>query len=192
MVSLASLVGEKMFFGDDSSSGVSGDLHTATSISLNMEGRWGMGGQVGSFSATLAAQNAHPILDGTDRNVLETALGKRAEARLTELAERTGALLQENRVSVLAVGHALETHRTLSGQDITAVMNREQGPVVDGRPYGDPDFVAELEAYHQSAASIHGEKSSLPLPVPVTRRHTPELTPFPNTAEHRAEPSEDA
>jgi ATP-dependent Zn protease len=192
MVSLASLVGEKMFFGDDSSSGVSGDLHTATSISLNMEGRWGMGGQVGSFSATLAAQNAHPILDGTDRNVLETALGKRAEARLTELAERTGALLQENRVSVLAVGHALETHRTLSGQDITAVMNRELGPVVDGRPYGDPDFVAELEAYHQSAASIHGEKSSLPLPVPVTRHRTPELTPFPNTVEHRAEPSEDA
>jgi cell division protease FtsH len=190
MVSLASLVGEKMFFGDDSSSGVSGDLHTATSISLNMEGRWGMGSQYGSFSATLAAQDAHPILDGTDRNVLETALGKRAEARLEMLAERTGAMLTENRISVLAIGHALETHRTISGQDITAIMNREQGPVVDGRPYADADFVAELEAYHLSAQSIHGSERSLPLPVPH-RHPAPELTAIPNATEFRADPADD-
>jgi cell division protease FtsH len=191
MVSLASLVGEKMFFGDDSSSGVSGDLHTATSISLNMEGRWGMGGQLGSFSATLAGQDAHPVLDGTDRNVLDTALGKRAEARLAMLADRTGAMLTENRISVLAVGHALETHRTISGQDITAIMNREPGPVVDGRPYADPGFVAEIEAYHLSASSIHGSERSLPLPVP--HRHVaPELTAIPNTTEYRADPADDA
>jgi cell division protease FtsH len=191
MVSLASLVGEKMFFGDDSSSGVSGDLHTATAISLNMEGRWGMGNQYGSFSATLAGQNAHPILDGTDRNVLDTALGKRAEARLAMLAERTGAMLTEHRVSVLAIGHALETHRTLSGQDITAIMNREQGPVVDGRPYADPGFIAELEAYHLSSHSIHGSERSLPLPVPHPHA-APELTAIPNTTEFRATPAEDA
>jgi cell division protease FtsH len=191
MVSLASLVGEKMFFGDDSSSGVSGDLHTATSISLNMEGRWGMGSQIGSFSATLAGQDAHPVLDGTDRNVLETALGKRAEARLAMLSERTGALLTEHRISVLAVGHALESHRTISGQDITAIMNREQGPVVDGRPYADPAFIAELEAYHLSASSIHGSEESLPLPEPH-RRPAPELTAIPNTTEFRADPADDA
>jgi ATP-dependent Zn protease len=183
----------KPIFAGDSSSGVGSDLHHATSISLHMEGLWGMGSQMGSYSATRAPANANQVLDGTDRNVLETALGKRAEARLGALAERTSALLVENRASVLAVGHALETHRTLSGQDITAIMNRELGPVVDGRPYGDPDFIAELEAYHLSAMSMNGANSSLPLPVPVTRRHTPELTPFPNsTAEHRAEPSEDA
>jgi len=191
MVSLASLVGEKMFFGDDSSSGVSGDLHTATAISLNMEGRWGMGGQYGSFSATLAGQEAHPVLDGTDRNVLETTLGKRAEARMAMLADRTGAMLTENRVSVLAIGHALEAHRTISGQDITAIMNREQGPVVDGRPYADPDFIGELETYHLSASSIHGSERSLPLPVPH-RHPLPELTAIPNTTEYRAEPADDA
>jgi len=191
MVSLASLVGEKMFFSDDSSSGVSGDLHTATAISLNMEGRWGMGGQYGSFSATLAGQEAHPILDGTDRNVLETALGKRAEARLASLADRTGAMLTENRISVLAIGHALETHRTISGQDITAVMNREQGPVVDGRPYADPDFIAEIEAYHVSAMSIHGSERSLPLPVPHLHR-APELTAIPNKTDYRPDSSEGA
>jgi cell division protease FtsH len=190
MVSLASLVGEKMFFGDDSSSGVSGDLHTATSISLNMEGRWGMGGQYGSFSATLAGQDAHPILDGTDRNVLDTALGKRAEARLAMLADQTSAMLTENRISVLAIGHALETHRTISGQDITAIMNREPGPVVDGRPYADPEFIGELEAYHLSASSIHGSERSLPLPVPH-RHAAPELTVIPNTAEYRADAADE-
>jgi ATP-dependent Zn protease len=191
MVFLASLVGEKMFFDGDSSSGVGSDLQKATAISLYMESRWGMGGQIGSIAATTAPQDAHPILDGTDRNVLETALGKRAETRLETLADRTRALLTEHRTSVLAVGHALETHRTISGQDINAIMSREQGPVVDGRPYGDPDFVAELEAYHLSSSSIHGSERSLPLPVP--HRHvTPELTAIPNATEYRADAGDDA
>ncbi len=189
MVSVASLVGEKMFFDGDSSSGVGSDLQKATMVSLYMEGLWGMGGQVGSYAATLAQQGANPVLDGTDRNVLETALGKRAEARLETLAERTRALLTENRTSVLAVGHALETHRTISGQDIVAIMKREQGPVVDGRPYGQPDFVAELEAYHSSAMSMQSRGRSLPLPVPV-RHVTPELTAIPNTTELRADQGE--
>ncbi|HXW86728.1 MAG TPA: AAA family ATPase [Streptosporangiaceae bacterium] len=180
MVFVASLVGEKMFFDGDSSSGVGSDLQQATAISLHMESRWGMGGQIGSIAATMAPQDAHPILDGTDRNVLETALGKRAEARLETLAERTRALLTENRASVLAVGHALETYRTISGQDITAIMNREQGPVVDGRPYGQPDFIAELETYHLSAMAVQSRGRSLPLPVP-SRHVTPELTVIPNT-----------
>src|SRR5690606_11646367 len=37
MVSLASLAGERMFFGDDNSSGVSGDLHSATYLTALME-----------------------------------------------------------------------------------------------------------------------------------------------------------
>ncbi len=180
MVFVASLVGEKMFFEGDSSSGVGSDLQQATAISLHMESRWGMGGQIGSIAATMAPQEAHPILDGTDRNVLETALGKRAEARLETLAERTRALLAENRTSVLAVGHALETYRTISGQDIAAIMNREQGPVVDGRPYGQPDFIAELETYHLSAMAVQSRGRSLPLPVP-SRHVTPELSVIPNT-----------
>jgi cell division protease FtsH len=167
MVSLASLVGERMFFDGDSSSGVSGDLQNATMISLAMEGLWGMGGQIGSYAATRAPHDAHPIADGNDRNVLESALGKRAEAHLATLAERTGALLTSHRASVLAVGHALESHRTISGQDVVAIINGEEGPVVDGRPYCEPDFIAELEAYHLRAVSAHGGDRSLPLPVPV-------------------------
>jgi cell division protease FtsH len=191
MVSLASLVGEKMFFAGDSTNGVTGDLQQATTVSLHMEGLWGMGGQIGSYSVTTAPQNASPVVDGTDRNVLETALGQRAEARLTALAERTGALLAENRNSVLAIGHALETHRTLSGQDVVAIMKREQGPVVDGRPYAEADFVAELEAYHLSAMSVQGRERSLPLPVPHLHR-APELTAIPNKTDYRPDSPEDA
>ncbi len=186
MVSLASLVGERMFFDGDSSSGVSGDLQNATMISLAMEGLWGMGGQYGSYAATRAPMDAHPVADGNDRNVLETALGQRAEAHLATLAERTGALLTEHRASVLAVGHALETHKTISGQDVTAIINGDEGPVVDGRPYREPDFLAELEAYHLRAVSAHGGDRGMPLPVPVPHAQ-PELSTLPATTEHRAE-----
>ena len=43
LVSLASLAGERMFFDGDSSSGVSGDLESATAVASFMEGYWGMG-----------------------------------------------------------------------------------------------------------------------------------------------------
>jgi cell division protease FtsH len=188
MVSLASLVGERMFFDGDSSSGVSGDLQNATTISLAMEGLWGMGGQYGSYAATRAPHDAHPVADGNDRNVLETAFGRRVEASLASLAERTSDLLTQNRASVLAVGHALEVHKTISGQDVTAIINGTEGPVVDGRPYHDPEFAAELEAYHLRAVSAHGGDRSLPLPVPVPRGDA-QLTVLPTKTEHRADPA---
>jgi len=188
MVSLASLVGERMFFDGDSSSGVSGDLQNATTVGLAMEGLWGMGGQFGSYAATRAPHDAHPVADGNDRNVLETAFGQRVEAQLATLAERTGALLTENRASVLAVGHALELYKTISGQDVTAIINGEPGPVVDGRPYRQPDFAAELEAYHLRAVSAHGGDRSVPLPVPVPGA-APELSAHPAVTEVRPEQS---
>ena len=191
MVSVASLVGERLFFEGDSSSGVSGDLQNATTIALAMEGLWGMGGQYGSYAATRAPHDAHPVADGNDRNVLETGLGKRAEAHLATLAERTTTLLTENRASVLAVGHALEFHKTISGQDVTAVINGVEGPVVDGRPYREPDFLAELEAYHLRVVSAHGGDRSLPLPVPVPRGR-PQLSPLPATPDFLADPADPA
>ncbi len=190
MVSLASLVGERMFFDGDSSSGVSGDLRNATALSLAMEGLWGMGGQYGSYAATPAPHDAHPVADGNDRNVLETALGRRAEAHLGALADRTTVLLTENRSSVLAVGHALELHKTISGQDVVAIINGNEGPTVDGRPYRLPGFSAELEEYHARVVAAHGGDRSLPLPVPVPLP-APELSALP-AAEHRADPATDA
>jgi cell division protease FtsH len=51
LVSLASLAGERMFFDSDSSSGVSGDLESATTVASYMEGFWGMGKTVSSYSS---------------------------------------------------------------------------------------------------------------------------------------------
>jgi ATP-dependent Zn protease len=167
MVSLASLVGERMFFDGDSSSGVSGDLQNATRIALAMQGLWGMGGQYGSYAVTPAPQDAHPVADGQDRAVAETALGKRAEAHLAVLAERTGTLLQEERAHVLAVGHALEMHKTITGEDVSAIIDGTEGPVVDGRPYHTPEFATTLEDYHQQVMVAHrGRDRAISLPVP--------------------------
>src|SRR3954470_9638909 len=52
MVSLASLAGERLFFEGDSSSGCSGDLESATTIAMLMEGYWGMGTTVASHGVT--------------------------------------------------------------------------------------------------------------------------------------------
>ena len=168
MVSLASLVGERMFFDGDSSSGVSGDLQNASRIALAMEGLWGMGGQYASFAITPAPQNAHPVADGQDRAVFETALGKRAEGHLAALAERTGTLLQSERANVLAVAHALEVHKTITGEDVSAIIDGTEGPVVDGRPYQTAEFAATLESYHEQVKVAHGGRDRrMPIPIPV-------------------------
>jgi len=166
MVSLASLVGERMFFGGDNSSGVSGDLHNATHVSLMMEGLWGMGSTYGSHAAHLFKTEGYPIVDGTDRRVLETNLGRKAEQLLSSLADRTGQLLEQNRRSVLAVAHALESNRTISGDDVIAVIEGTEGPLVDGRAYALRESVQALERYHEVAVEAHrGRQRMLPLPV---------------------------
>src|SRR5215472_3878235 len=168
MVSLASLVGERMFFDGDSSSGVSGDLQNASRVALAMEGLWGMGGQYASFAITPAPQSAHPVADGQDRAVFETALGKRAEGHLAALAERTGTLLQSERANVLAVAHALEVHKTITGEDVSAIIDGTEGPVVDGRPYQTAEFAATLESYHEQVKFAHGGRGRrMPIPIPV-------------------------
>ena len=106
LVSLASLAGERMFFGGDNSSGVSGDLRSATTLALAMEGLWGMGASIGSRAASLSPASAAQVSDGRDRGVLESQLGRRAEDRLERLYREAGRLLEENRREVLAVAHA--------------------------------------------------------------------------------------
>ena len=178
MVSLASIVGERMFFEEDSSSGVSSDLRHATTLALAMEGLWGMGGQYGTYAVTPAPHDAHPVADGQDRAVFETALGKRAEAHLAGVAERAGTLLKENRGHVLALAHALEMHKTISGQDVEAVLEGTQGPIVDGRPYHTEEFAATLESYHQQVMVAHRARGvAMPLPVPVPAGQAAEPVP---------------
>jgi len=171
--SLASLAGERMFFDDDNSAGVAGDLRNATRLATIMEAYVGMGSYIGSHSVTkfgiAIGRSSVAAEDGTDRNLFETELGQRVESRLQELYQRTRALLEENRREVLAVAHALETHKTMSGEDVAAIIEGEKGPLVDGRQYAVPEFGELAEAYHLQAAAAHRghEKVSVPLPVLV-------------------------
>lgn len=148
MVSLASLAGERMFFGEDSSSAVRGDLYAATCLSALMESSWGMGSGVTS----LPALRELGITGGRTG-----VLGERIEDNLARLLDNTGDLLAEHRRDVLCLAHALETHRTLDGDDVVAILRRRRGPVVDGTMYASDEFYRDLEEYHAEAAQAHRE-----------------------------------
>ncbi len=175
LVSLASLAGERMFFDSDSSSGVSGDLESATAVASFMEGFWGMGSTVSSYSTAKRLEVGSPgggaggrYKKGVDAEAeARRALADRIEDNLTELLRRVEEIIRNNRGSVLALAHALETHKTLTGEDVIAVIEHGQGPLVDGRPYGAPEFLAELEDYHRAATEAHREHSQVPLSLPA-------------------------
>jgi hypothetical protein len=73
----------------------------------------------------------------------------------------------ENRAKVLALAHALEAHKTLSGEDVLAVMSGSKGPLVDGAPYQVAGNIEQIEKYHQSALVAHMEHRSPDLPLPI-------------------------
>jgi cell division protease FtsH len=175
LVALASLAGERMFFASDSSSGVSGDLDSATTVASYMEGYWGMGKTGSSASASRRLEgstpgggrsNAAPVGDRGSMPGIQR-LADRIEDNLGTLLVRAEEILRDNERYVLALAHALETHKTLSGEDVTAVFDGGRGPVVDGSPYADDEFIARLREYHQAAAQAHREHNQPHLPMPV-------------------------
>jgi hypothetical protein len=174
LVSLASLAGERMFFNNDSSSGVSGDLESATTVASFMEGFWGMGSTVSSYSTAKRLEVGSPgggvggrKKKGQDPEAdVRRALADRIEDTLNGLLGRVQDIITENRHQVLALAHALETHKTLTGDDVVAVIEQTQGPFVDGRAYSDPGLMQELESYHLSAAMAHREHSRIALNMP--------------------------
>jgi hypothetical protein len=125
-----------------------------------------MGSTIGSHAVVKAEANAYSIVDGTSRNMLETELGRRVEAKLAELEVRTEQMLRENRREVLAIAHALETYKTVTGEDIEAIIEGHQGPLVDGRPYHNPQFLELAEQYHARAVAAHQGHSRVDVPLP--------------------------
>jgi cell division protease FtsH len=171
MVSLASLAGEKMFFAGDSSSGVSSDLEGATQIATFMEGYWGMGSTVTSHGVTHRVGIAGGGRPGPEKDkekeLLKSGLGERIEESLESLLRRTEALLAENRLEVLAVTHALETNKTLTGDDIQAVVDGTRGPLVDGTAYHNEDFAEQAQEYHERVLVAHQEHAAVDVPLPT-------------------------
>jgi hypothetical protein len=72
-------------------------------------------------------------------------------------------------VKVLSLAHALETHKTLTGDDVIAVLNTESGPLVDGRPYRDEANIAAIEKYHESAVTAHKEHKKPEITLPILK-----------------------
>jgi cell division protease FtsH len=183
LVSLASLAGERMFYGGDNSSGVSGDLDSATMLTALMESHWGMGIGVSSLPALqrLGINGAAPEkqrrgaggigfgaqLTPRRDDPVNAALGQRIEQNLIDLLAKAEANLTENRSKVLALAHGLEQHKTLTGEDVIAILEGKQGPLVDGRPYLDPDLIAELESYHEEAVEAHRRHAAMGKPLPI-------------------------
>jgi cell division protease FtsH len=181
VVSLASLAGERLFFGGDSSSGVSGDLESATTVATLMEGYWGMGRTVASHGVThkvgIGGGGRPGGPEDDQRDLLKGNIGERVESNLTELLERAEALLREHRAQVLVLAHALETHKTIAGEDVIAVLDGTPGPLIDGSAYHEPGFLAELEAYHGAVEGAHDRHEKVSMPLPKTNGQTPEPEP---------------
>jgi len=186
VVSVASLAGERLFYGGDNSSGVSGDLQSATMIATLMESRWGMGAGITSLPALqdLGIQGGGTpeerkgrgrgggIGFGVELKARREEPGggplpQRIEAILVRIFEETEELLTTHRSKVLALTHALETHKTLAGEDVVAVLEGTRGEILDGRPYADPAFLEELERYHRRAVEAHERHAPLRAPLPT-------------------------
>ena len=189
MTFLASLAGERLFFDGDHSTGVGGDMRGATTIATQMLAYYAMGDTIAARSVTLGAmRGGQPMETGSDRALFDTEFGKQVDAKLAQLYDETYRLLGDNRAEVLAVAHALETHKTITGDDVAAIVDGVTGSLVDGRSYLDPVFRHELERYHDAAAKAHREHSgvdtSMPMPMPPPPRAA--LPPEPNG--HGSEP----
>jgi ATP-dependent Zn protease len=173
LTTLASLAGERIFFDGDNSSGVGGDLESATKIATLMEGYWGMGTTVASHGVThevgIPGGGGGKGKGGAaeSKDLMETGLGHRIEERLGELLEQADELVRRNRTEILAVAHALESNKTLTGPDVEAIVDGKEGPLVDGRAYHVPEFVEELEAYHAHLLAAHKRQATVRVALPV-------------------------
>ena len=192
MGSLASLAGERMFFDDDNSMGVGSDLQNATRIVIENLGFAGMGDTIASHAITVGGlRGAQGVETGADRNMWDGDFGKQVESGLRELYQRTWDVLEEHRIEVLSVAHVLETHKTVTGDDVAAVIEGTMGTTVDGRPYQDPAFRQMLENYHTAALRAHKEHggvgSLIPVPIPPNPTEAEVQPPAMRPAPHLAD-----
>ena len=166
-----------MFFDGDSSSGVSGDLESATMVATNMEGVWGMGSTVSSYATSnrlgVGTPGGGPPKGEKNELSARRALADRIEDNLGEMLERTATILKENRREVLALAHALETHKTLTGEDVIAVLKGRPGPLIDGSIYSNDEFASELEGYHRAVLDAHRNHTKLEVALPARPSEEP-------------------
>ena len=128
MVYLASLAGERLFFDGDNTTGVGGDMGSATTIAMEMEGFHAMGQTLGSHRVTKMGIQGERVETGTDRMWLDSEFGRRVEFRLEELFARVSELLETDRIWVLSLAHAARSPQDGAGRGHHRDHRRPPGP----------------------------------------------------------------
>jgi hypothetical protein len=105
----------------------------------------------------------------------QSNMANRIEVRLADILDEATSLLHQNRLMVLAIAHALETHKTISGEDVAAIFEGRQGPKVNGRDYHHPSFLEVADRYHHEALVAHRMTGRVEVPLPVLVRGNPQL-----------------
>jgi ATP-dependent Zn protease len=165
---IASLAGEQLFYGGDHTQGVGGDMAAATSLVTRGMLSHAMGPTLRAFNARTIAQSGlvygdKPLVAGV---TFEGPLAEAVEKRLRELYDKAREVLEANRHEVLSVTHALEKYKTISGEDVAAVIEGREGPLVDGRAYKDRKTKKLLEDYHKKAVAAHNVRDGRPPALP--------------------------
>ncbi|MGH8925875.1 MAG: AAA family ATPase [Acidimicrobiia bacterium] len=169
MVSLASLAGERMFFDDDNSSGVTGDLRSATAVAALMEGVWGMGDRYLSLTVNETGM-------GQSGNAAAVAVARRQDeinTKLTDLYDKTWNLLDEHRDEVLRIAAVLEEKKTISGDEVSQIMGSPPGARAMREPKGWQVIFDETNdarhngAVNRPASQLNGDRADDPAPDPA-------------------------
>jgi hypothetical protein len=149
MVSLASLAGERMFFAGDNSSGVSGDLSSASTVAALMQGSFGMGKGLAS------AMNTRESGMGGPASPVSTALREQREPieeSLEILYQRVTVLLEGNQEKILELAAVLEEKKTISGDEVAEIMGSAPGSQAMREPSGWQAVSDEVAEERQRAA----------------------------------------
>jgi hypothetical protein len=119
---------------------------------------------------TLASISVDNAVHGPGR---QNRFGESVELKLREMLDRARKLLEDNRREVLAIAHALETHKTITGEDVEAIFKGTRGPTLDGAAYAGDGFLIEYEAYHLSALDAHRNQRKVSVALPAVSSPVP-------------------
>lgn len=67
------------------------------------------------------------------------------------------------------MAHALETNKTVTGEDVAAVIEGVEGPILDGRGYHTDEFAEAAERYHAMVVAAHKGHAKVEAPMPALR-----------------------
>ncbi|MFM5916670.1 MAG: ATP-dependent zinc metalloprotease FtsH [Novosphingobium sp.] len=125
-VSMGGRVAEELIFGESKvSSGASSDIQYATSLARSMVTRWGMSDKLGPLQYE-DTQEGYLGYSGSQRTMASDETNKLIDAEIRQLVEtahkRATQILTENRDKLELLAQAMLEFETLSGEEITELM----------------------------------------------------------------------